>query len=120
MSERFQAEIAALEDVLYGAESPTADVFDQEDAALMQKEFDRAQVLKEMSLTPGFKELSALAADAAARCIQAEIAYSGTDKSKVEKLRMGRICAVHARDFIRITIENAVDTPRPVLQKAQQ
>jgi hypothetical protein len=112
--------MAALEDVLYGTESPTADVFDQEDAALMQKEFDRAQGLKEMSLTPGFKDLSAMVAEAADSCIQREIAYSGTDKNKAEKLRMDRICAIYARDFLRITIENAVDTPRPVLQKAQQ
>lgn len=109
-----------LEEILFGEEVGHEAIFDVEQMKISQDQFDRDQLLKELSYSIGYQELLRRLNEEAKRRREEEDSYSGLDEEKIKKLRQARILANHARDFVRDMVAGAVETLRPVLQKTQE
>lgn len=109
-----------LEETLYGMESPTIDVFDNEQYKESKEYWDDAQLLKELSFHAGYRKLFQTAVNNANYHARARRRYQGVDDTKIAELLLNERKADAIVEFLRNQVDDAVNTPRPILQQNQQ
>jgi hypothetical protein len=109
----------AMEDSLYGLESPTIDVFDTAQYKESKEYWDDAQLLKELSFHAGYKKLFQMASENATRHTQNLLRYRGVDTEKKDTLLQNQRIADGIVDFLKSNVDDAINTPRPILHKQQ-
>ena len=109
-----------MEDTLYGLESPTIDVFDPEQYKESKEYWDDAQSLKELSFHIGYKKLFQMAVENSKLHARLRRQYQGVDDKKNAELLLNERKADAIVEFLRARVDDAVNTPRPVLHKQQQ
>jgi hypothetical protein len=109
-----------LEDTLLGSESPTIDVFDAAQYKESKEYWDDAQLLKELSFHAGYKKLLQTALDKASLCARLLRQYRGVDSAEKEIRLQNQRIADGIVEFLKANVDDAVNTPRPILHKQQQ
>ena len=109
-----------MEDTLYGVGSPTIDVFDAEQYKESKEYWDDAQSLKELSFHAGYKKLFQLAVDNAKLHARLRRQYQGVEDNRIAELLLNERKADAIVEFLRAQVDDAVNTPRPILHKHQQ
>jgi len=109
-----------MEDSLYGLESPTIDVFDAAQYKESKEYWDDAQLLKELSFHAGYKKLFQMASENARLHARLRRQYQGVDQEKLAVLLLNERKADAIVEFLRARVDDAVNTPRPILHKQQQ
>jgi hypothetical protein len=106
-----------VEDILYGLESPTIDVFDSAQYRESKVYWDDAQLLKELSFHAGYKKLFHMAVENSKLHARLRRQYQGVDATKNAELLLNERKADAIVEFLRAQVDDAVNTPRPVLHQ---
>lgn len=109
-----------IDDLLSSEEEPELnEVSTQEEYAAAMIEFESAEKLALLPHTDGFPELIRVLQGNAEAQAAAERQYRGTDERKIAHLRLARIQADYALEFVSNTVEYSTSVPRPVLRRAE-
>lgn len=109
-----------MEGTEYGTMSPTMDVFSEEELRAALKEYEDAQRFRELALNADFQLLLRKFTENAELRAAEQRRYRGVDPLQIQKLNQGQRNADYALEFIQGIINNAEETPRPVLKKIPQ
>ena len=109
-----------VDQILDGADSPIIDVFDEAQYKESKELRDKSQRLNELSFHPGYKELFRIALNNADLYVRLQRQYRGVDAAEKETRLQNQRVADGIVEFLRANVEDAVNTPRPVLHPQQQ
>jgi hypothetical protein len=107
-----------IDEVLTSEEEPeTAEVTSPEEYQAALIYFESAQKLALLPHTDGYPELIRVLQENAEAHAAAERQYHGTDERKIKHLRLARIRADYALEFVSNTVVDSVSVPRPVFNR---
>lgn len=107
----------AIEDTEYGTLAPTIECFSREEFTEMLKAYEEAQQIRELSLTPGWMIIRKRLVDEADRRGKDLLRVDENDDEKVRKKKTEQAKADYARNTVINMVEEADETPRPILVK---
>lgn len=111
---------SAIEDTEYGTLAPTVECSNKEEFDDLLKTYEEAQHLRALSLTPGWMVLRQRLIEESVRRGNDLLRVNDTDDKEIRNRKSKQKQADYARDSVINMIEEADETPRPILVNQQQ
>lgn len=105
-----------IEDVVYGEDQNTVIADSTEEFQALSEEYLDARSLDRLKYNEDFQLLLSKSRQVAQQAADNERYYDKLDEEKIKKLRLDRIKAQYAFDWIKQTVENAASVQKPVLR----